>query len=56
MLEDHFDRRRPPPFSMEKAKMVMEECDRHVNFANPDVKSLEEVEDWEEKLSRFIIA
>ena len=40
------------PMDPEKATFIMNECNRHSNFANPEVKSLEESEDWEENLAK----
>ncbi len=40
------------PINEEKAEMVMGECERHCNFANPEVATLEESPDWEERISK----
>lgn len=39
-------------YDTERAQKLMEECDRHCNFANPEVKTLEEDEEWEEKIAK----
>lgn len=38
-----------PPYDMAKARSLMHECDRHVNFARME----ECPDDWEEHISRF---
>ena len=43
------------PFDEEKAAQAMTECERFCNFANPEVKSLEEDEEWEENISKYEI-
>ena len=40
------------PYDPDKARRAMEECQRHVNFANPDVVRLADDEDWEDKVSK----
>ena len=44
--------RKNRPIAVEKAEMLMGECERHCNFANPDVQTLHESPDWEEKISK----
>ncbi|XP_062578342.1 KAT8 regulatory NSL complex subunit 3-like isoform X1 [Saccostrea cucullata] len=39
----------PPPYDMAKARSLMHECDRHVNFARME----ECPDDWEEHITRF---
>ncbi|KAJ8317336.1 hypothetical protein KUTeg_005240 [Tegillarca granosa] len=38
----------PPPYDMAKARSLMHECDRHVNFARMEDSS----EDWEDRITR----
>ena len=40
------------PLDPEKGAFIMNECSRHANFANPEVKSLAESEDWEDNLPK----
>ena len=40
------------PVEPESRNKIMHECEKFCNLANPDVKSLEEQEDWEENISR----
>ncbi len=40
------------PINVEKAEMVMGECERHCTFANPDVQCLDDLPDWEEKICK----
>lgn len=39
-------------YDVERAKKLMSECERHCNFSNPDVKALEDDEDWEDRISK----
>ena len=43
------------PFDEDKAVQSMTECERFCNFANPDVKTLEEDENWEENISKYVL-
>ncbi len=39
-------------YDVGKATAAMNECARYANFASPGVKSVEDAEDWDEKISR----
>lgn len=40
------------PYDINRARLVMNECERHVNFARANPNDERSDEDWEEKLSR----
>ncbi len=53
MVEDLPKKNRP--IDTDKAELVMGECERHCNFANPDVVGLDDAPEWEEKISKCVL-
>lgn len=39
-----------PPYDSNKASLMMNECERHVTFANPNLN--EDISEWEEKVTK----
>lgn len=41
------------PYDIARARLVMNECERHVSFARANPSDERTDEDWEEKLNRY---